>query len=112
MTFLEIYGIGALAILGLMTTLWIISLILKDASIVDIFWGPGFVMTCWIYFALTPNGFTLRKRVISALVTIWGLRLGAISSTATWARARIFAIRSGVGRRGTPGGGAVFSRSF
>jgi steroid 5-alpha reductase family enzyme len=90
MTFLEIYGIGALAILGLMTTLWIVSLILKDASIVDIFWGPGFVMTCWIYFALTPNGFILRKRVISALVTIWGLRLGGYILYRNWGKGEDF----------------------
>jgi steroid 5-alpha reductase family enzyme len=37
MTFLDVYGIGALAILGLMTILWIVSLVLRDSSIVDIF---------------------------------------------------------------------------
>ena len=76
MGFLEIYGIGAAAILGLMVALWIASLMLRDASIVDIFWGPGFVMTNWVYFALTVDGYPARKWLICALVTIWGLRLG------------------------------------
>ncbi|MFP3896490.1 MAG: DUF1295 domain-containing protein [Anaerolineales bacterium] len=93
MTFLEIYSIGALAILGLMTALWLISLILKDASIVDIFWGPGFVMACWIYFSLTPNGFLPRKRLISTLVTIWGLRLGLYILYRNWGKGEDFRYR-------------------
>lgn len=39
MDFIQVYGIGALAILGFMTVLWIASLILRNSSIVDIFWG-------------------------------------------------------------------------
>ena len=77
MIFIQVYGIGALAILGLMTVLWIISLILRNSSIVDIFWGPGFVMANWVYFALTPGGYPVRKWLIAAIVTIWGLRLGS-----------------------------------
>lgn len=44
MTFLQIYGLGLVEIMGLMTLLWLISLILKDSSIVEPLWGPGFVM--------------------------------------------------------------------
>jgi steroid 5-alpha reductase family enzyme len=62
-------------ILGLMTALWLLSLLLKDSSIVDIFWGTGFVITAWIYFYLTPDGFAARKWLIVILTTIWGLRL-------------------------------------
>lgn len=76
MNFLEIYGLGAALILGFMTVLWIASLILKNTSIVDIFWGPGFIFTCWIYFSLTPGGLPVRKWLVGVLVTIWGLRLG------------------------------------
>ncbi len=39
--FLQLHAITGLWILGLMSTLWIISLLLKDTSIVDIFWGAG-----------------------------------------------------------------------
>lgn len=59
-----------------MSALWLLSLALKNASIVDIFWGPGFVLAAWVYFALTPEGYTPRKLLLLALVTVWGLRLG------------------------------------
>ncbi|MGC9346964.1 MAG: DUF1295 domain-containing protein [Anaerolineae bacterium] len=75
MSFLQIYGMGAGGILALMVVLWIVSLIMENASIVDIFWGPGFVLANWIYFAL-GDGAVTRSWFISILVTIWGLRLG------------------------------------
>lgn len=37
MSFLEVYGMGLAVILGLMTLLWLISLPLRNSSIVDIF---------------------------------------------------------------------------
>ena len=75
MSILTAYGITAVIILGLMILLWLVSLWLKDASIVDIFWGTGFVITAWVYFALTPDGLDVRKWLIAIIVTIWGLRL-------------------------------------
>jgi steroid 5-alpha reductase family enzyme len=75
MAFLEIYGIGLAVVVGMMTLLWLISLAIRDSSIVDPFWGTGFVIANWVYFALTPDGFPARKWLISILVTIWGLRL-------------------------------------
>jgi len=75
MEFITNYLIIGAVILGVMTLLWVISLILKNSSIVDIFWGAGFVVVVWIAFALTPQGYDLRKWLISLLVTIWGLRL-------------------------------------
>lgn len=75
MSLFVVYGIGLLVILGCMTVLWLVSLYLKNSSIVDIFWGTGFVIANWVYFALSPDGFPLRKWLIGILVTIWGLRL-------------------------------------
>lgn len=63
------------AIIGLMTLLWLLSLRLKNSSIVDIFWGAGFVIAGWLYFALSPEGYLPRKLLISGLATVWGLRL-------------------------------------
>lgn len=73
--FFPLYLQAAGIILGLMTFLWLVSLALKDASIVDIFWGTGFVITGWVYFAHTPDGFLTRKLILMAIVTLWGLRL-------------------------------------
>jgi steroid 5-alpha reductase family enzyme len=62
-------------IFGLMIFLWLISLLIRNSSIVDIFWGAGFVISAWVYFSLTPDGFLTRKLLIVILTTIWGLRL-------------------------------------
>jgi steroid 5-alpha reductase family enzyme len=75
MTYLEVFAIVLLVILALMTILWLVSLRLKNASIVDIFWGTGFVIANGVYFALAPDGFLPRKFLISLFVTLWGLRL-------------------------------------
>lgn len=63
-----------LLIIGLMTLLWLYSLRIKDSSIVDIFWGTGFTIVAWVYFA-SSEGFTSRNLLLATLVTIWGLRL-------------------------------------
>ncbi len=75
MSFFSIFLTLGLVILGLMTLLWLVSLILKNASIVDIFWGTGFVVVAWASFFLTPDGFLPRKQLLLLLVTLWGLRL-------------------------------------
>ena len=49
MTFIQVYLIGLAVILTMMTVLWIISIPIKNVSIVDLFWGLGFVVTCFIY---------------------------------------------------------------
>lgn len=75
MTFLQVFMIAGAVILGLVTLLWLLSVALKDASIVDMFWGLGFVISAWVYFSLTPDGFITRKWLIALLVTVWGVRL-------------------------------------
>ena len=54
MDFVTLYLIVGLIVLGLMTLLWLLSLALKNSSIVDIFWGTGFVIVAWVAFLLTP----------------------------------------------------------
>jgi steroid 5-alpha reductase family enzyme len=93
MTFLEIYGAGALVIFGIMTLIWLLSLVLRDSSIVDPFWGTGFVIANWVYFALTPDGFPARKWLISILVTIWGLRLSLYLLWRNWGKGEDFRYR-------------------
>jgi steroid 5-alpha reductase family enzyme len=56
-----------------MTTLWIISVMLKNVSIVDMFWGFGFVLVNTFYFFNTDP--TPAKIILLVLVAIWGLRL-------------------------------------
>lgn len=60
--------------LALMFLLWLVSLALKDASIVDSFWGVGFAIIALVCFFIT-DGARPRKLLITTLVAIWGLRL-------------------------------------
>ncbi len=90
MEFLSIYLNMAGIILGLMALLWLLSLCLKNASIVDIFWGAGFVIAAWVYFVLTPEGFILRKLLICILTTIWGMRLSIHILIRNWGKAEDF----------------------
>jgi steroid 5-alpha reductase family enzyme len=57
-----------------MAALWLLSLALKNAGIVDIFWGAGFVLLSAVYF-VAADGFSERKLLVLALVAVWGLRL-------------------------------------
>lgn len=51
---------------------YIASVILKNASIIDIGWGFGFVLVAWIGFL---QGVTLPAAIVTILVTLWGIRL-------------------------------------
>jgi len=108
MVFLSIYLTLGLFILGMMTVLWLVSLALKNSSIVDIFWGTGFVITTWAAFLLIPDGFEVRKLLLNVLVTIWGLRLSLHILTRNWAKPEDF--RYQVWRKAA--GAAWWWRSF
>jgi steroid 5-alpha reductase family enzyme len=108
MEYISIYLTLGLVILGLMVLLWLASLVLKNSSIVDIFWGTGFVITTWIAFLLTPDGYVMRKLLLSILVTIWGLRLSLHILRRNWRKGEDF--RYQVWRRDA--GAAWWWRSF
>jgi steroid 5-alpha reductase family enzyme len=90
MTFIQLYLIAGLVTLGLMTALWLVSLLLKNSSIVDIFWGTGFVILAWVYFTLTPGGFMIRKLLLVILTTLWGLRLSLYILYRNWGKPEDF----------------------
>ena len=66
--------VNAGVIAGLMLGLWLVSLALRDASIVDIFWGAGFVVVAWTT-RLVADGSDARGWLLVALTTVWGVRL-------------------------------------
>ena len=80
MPFLQIYFQALIVIMIMMSFLWVFSVIIKNVSIVDLFWGFGFVVTTIFYF-INTDGNDLRKTIILILVVIWGLRL---SGYLTW----------------------------
>lgn len=65
---------ASLLILVLVSLLWIWSIFLNNVSIVDIFWGIGFVVVNAFYLFMSDE-INIRKILISSLVSIWGLRL-------------------------------------
>lgn len=102
MDFLGIWLMAGGVVLGLMILLWLLSLALRNASIVDIFWGTGFVIVAWAAFLFTPDGFLPRKLLLAALVTIWGLRLSIHILRRNWGKPEDFryaAWRQESGRR-------------
>ncbi len=65
------------------------SIRVRNQSIVDIFWGPGFVLVAVVSFLASRHagGDEVRRLVVLVLTAIWGLRLGlhigfAMSGTA------------------------------
>ena len=65
---------AALIILFLVTLLWVWSVFIKNASIVDIFWGFGFVVVNSFYVFMSGE-LNARKILVLVLVSIWGFRL-------------------------------------
>ncbi|MEZ5044538.1 MAG: DUF1295 domain-containing protein [Saprospiraceae bacterium] len=63
-------------VMAILTLLWVVSLVIKDASIIDIFWGIGFVIIAWGYaYQIGWEAIGTRQKVLLAMVALWGLRL-------------------------------------
>lgn len=67
---------AALVIAALMLTTWLVSVVIKNASIVDVIWGLGFVLVAWAV-RLRVDGYATRQNLLVAMTTVWGLRLAA-----------------------------------
>lgn len=71
---------NAALIAGIMVAVWLVSLPLRDVSIIDIVWGLGFVSVSWSTYWLTADpteqiGSCPARWLLPALTTVWGLRL-------------------------------------
>ncbi|HMV30125.1 MAG TPA: DUF1295 domain-containing protein, partial [Anaerolineales bacterium] len=75
MNFVSLWLTAGLIILVLMLLLWLYSLAIKNSSIVDIFWGTGFVITFWATAWIGATALSTRVLLLGVLVTLWGLRL-------------------------------------
>ena len=65
---------AALLIWAMVTILWLWSIFIKNVSIVDIFWGFGFVVVNALYVFMSGE-LNPRKILVLVLVSIWGHRL-------------------------------------
>lgn len=84
---------GLIAILLFQVALWLTSLLLRDSSIVDIFWGPLFLLASLVY-AWQGDGFAPRSRLLLVLIAIWGLRLGGHILLRNWGHGEDFRYRT------------------
>lgn len=76
-------------ILGSFTTLFVIATIIKDNSIVDMFWGLGFVVGSITTLFITPEP-TLLSYLITGFISVWGLRLSIRLIHRNWGRPEDF----------------------
>ncbi|GAB4315090.1 MAG: DUF1295 domain-containing protein [Phototrophicales bacterium] len=90
MSFLEIYIIGLGAIVLFMTAVWLISVWITNASIVDMVWGITYIIAAIVYFMLTENGYDTRKWLILILTVIWGGRLSLHITIRNWGKGEDF----------------------
>jgi steroid 5-alpha reductase family enzyme len=66
---------GLLVSIAAFSLLWLLSVMIENASIVDVFWGIGFIVMGWYYVVTVPETPTYRGWLSCVLVTVWGLRL-------------------------------------
>jgi steroid 5-alpha reductase family enzyme len=72
----DLLTVAAIAIAILMLATWVLSVVVNDASIVDIVWGLGFVVATVAAFLASPIDPTpVRSFLVLVLVGLWGLRL-------------------------------------
>lgn len=86
---------------GALLVLWGISIRVKDASIVDIYWGPGFAVIAFVCFAFA-DGSGVRPAIVAVLTGVWGLRLGGHLLWRNWGKPedrRYVAMRRHYGER-------------
>ena len=92
--FWSIYPAALAIILAGMAIVWVASVFLRNASIVDPFWGLAFVISAWFYFAQTPDGFAARRILVVTLVSIWGLRLCFFLLWRNWGKGEDYRYRA------------------
>ncbi len=85
--FLPLMTVAAASILVYVTAGWLLSLRLRDSGIMDVLWGPGFMLAAGVTAAtaaatappaapgLPVGGFPDRWMLVLAMLAIWALRL-------------------------------------
>lgn len=61
--------------LGVFLLLWPLSLLMRDVSIVDAWWGPGFLAAALVAWSGDTGG---RSILLLTLIAVWALRMGVM----------------------------------
>lgn len=67
--------VAACAVFLYMNIAFIVAMIKRDNSVVDIFWGPGFVLLAAVLL-VSGTQFSARSVLVFGMVALWGIRLG------------------------------------
>jgi len=70
----KMFGASFTLNLLLMLGLWIIYLVRRNAGILDMAWGIGFILAAWSYFFLGRGDF-FKMLIMTLMVTLWAGRL-------------------------------------
>jgi steroid 5-alpha reductase family enzyme len=92
--FIDAWITSGLITLVFVTLIWLLSLAIHDSSIVDIFWGLGFMAIVWSAPASGPEGLAPRALLVALLVTTWGIRLSAHILWRNWGRGEDYRYRA------------------
>ncbi len=76
MNFLEEFGSAWTWSLAGFIALWFVSLLRKDASVVDFWWGPGFGVIALAFWVGIGRPDDERTLILLILVGVWSVRLG------------------------------------
>ena len=79
---MALFLMGLLSAIALMSFVWIWSVPLRDASLVDRFWGLGFVVVAVVWWLLSGTPGTAWVMLVP--VILWGLRLSAPITWRNW----------------------------
>ena len=81
--------LSALTIFCFMCLMFIIALIKKDNSIVDVGWGLGFIVVAYVTFGVLGHE-RLHQKLVTFLTTVWGLRLATYILIRNWGKPEDF----------------------
>lgn len=82
---LTIYAWTGLFLLGYLLFAFLVGSLKKDNSVMDIFYGGGFILIAWSTLILKGE-YSLRSIIVTILVTIWGIRLATYVLIRNWGK--------------------------
>jgi len=109
---ISVVATGLLVAVGLFSLIWVASLPLRDASLVDRFWGAAFVVLGWFYAWSGPAPLGLAGFVLLGMVTVWGMRLAIYLTWRNWGRGEDYRYAEMRARHGTRFGVRSFFTVF
>lgn len=77
-----LWGLGAIVVIAIVT--WLVSLLLRNASIVDSVWSLLFLAAAGTYALMTSAPGGARRTLILVLVAIWAVRLAGYITWRNW----------------------------